>query len=145
VTREPIYSALFALLENAGEFTTASRRLRHWSDVAAIEQPALFMTQKSEIAERQRGLPTRWFCDVDAYVYCHAPDTLTPPTVILNPLLDGIEAALAPLAPSDIAANTQTLTGLAYQACINGKIETDEGTLGSQAVAIVPIRIVVSS
>jgi len=145
MTREPIYAALFALLADAAGFTTASRRLRHWSDVAAAEQPALFMAQKSETAEQRRGLPTKWICDVDAYLYCHAPDELTAPTTILNPLLDAIEAALAPQpGGGDIVANTQTLGGLVYQISLDGKIETDEGTLGGQAVAIVPIRITVS-
>jgi hypothetical protein len=141
--REPIYEALFALLANAAGFATASRRLRHWSDVAAMEQPALFLAQKSETAEQQRGLPTKWSCDVDLYLYCHAPDEVTAPSTVLNPLLDAVEAALAPLGGADIAANTQTLGGLAYRAWINGKIETDEGTLGGQSVAIVPIRITV--
>ena len=104
----------------------------------------MFLAQKSETAEQSRGLPTKWICDVDAYVYCHAPDELPAPTTILNPLLDTIEAALAPFAGGDIAANAQTLGGLAYRAWIDGKIETDEGTLGGQAVAIVPIRITVS-
>lgn len=143
MTREPIYQALFALLANAAGFATASRRLRHWSDVAAVEQPALFMAQKSETAEQKRGLPTKWICDVDAYVYCHAPDELTAPATALNPLLDAIETALAPQPDGDTATNTLTLSGLAYQAWINGKIETDEGTLGGQAVAIVPIRITI--
>jgi hypothetical protein len=143
MNREPIYAALFALLQGASGFTTASRRLRHWSDVAAIEQPAFFMAQKSETAEQRRGLPTKWVCDVDIYVYCHAPDELTSPATVLNSLLDAIEAAVAPLAASGLASNTQTLGGLAYQAWINAKIETDEGTLGGQAVAIVPIRITV--
>ena len=144
MTREPIYAALFALLAGAAGFATASRRLRHWSDVAAAEQPALFMAQKSETAEQKRGLPTKWTCDIDAYLYCRAPDELTPPTAVLNPLLDAIEAALAPASGGDAAANVQTLGGLAFQAWINGKIETDEGTLGGQSVAIVPIRIIVS-
>jgi hypothetical protein len=143
MNREPIYAALFALLANAAGFATASRRLRHWSDVAAAEQPALFLAQKSETAEQARGLPTKWTCDVDAYVYCQAPDERTAPTTILNPLLDAIEAALAPLAGNDVAANAQTLGGLAYHAWINGKIETDEGALGGQSVAIVPIRITI--
>jgi len=142
MNREPIYAALFARLAEAGGFRTASRRLRHWSDVAAVEQPALFLAQKSETAEQRGALPTKWSCDLDAYVYCHAPDEATAATTILNPLLDAIEAALAP-SGADVATNTQTLGGLAYQAAIVGKIETDEGTLGGQAVAIVPIRIIV--
>jgi len=50
IAREPIYAALFDLAAGAAGFVTAERRLRHWSDVAPAEQPALFMTQKSEIA-----------------------------------------------------------------------------------------------
>ncbi|MGH6990168.1 MAG: hypothetical protein ACREFD_14675 [Stellaceae bacterium] len=143
MTREPIYGALFALIQSAAGFATASRRLRHWSDVAAIEQPALFMVQKSETAEQQRGLPAKWSCDVDLYLYCHAPDETSAPTTILNPLLDAVEAALMPLSGEDLAINTRTLGGLAYRAFINGKIETDEGTLGGQSVAIVPVRILI--
>jgi hypothetical protein len=143
MTREPIYAALFELLTDAAGVTTASRRLRHWSDVPAIEQPALFMAQKSETAEQRRGLPTKWTCDVDVYLYCHAPDEVTAPATVLNSLLDAVEAALTPLGGEDIATNAQSLGGLAYHAWINGKIETDEGTLGGQSVAIVPIRITV--
>lgn len=143
MNREPIYAALFGILQGAAGFASASRRLRHWSDVAAAEQPALFMAQKSETAEHRRGLPPKWICDVDVYLYCRAPDDLTAPTSILNPILDAIEAALAPLTGRDLAANAQSLGGLVYEASINGKIETDEGTLGGQAVAIVPIRILV--
>ena len=78
--------------------------------------------------------------EVDFYVYGQAPDELTAPATVLNPLLDAIEAALAPPASS----NVQTLGGLVCHAWIAGKIETDEGALGGQAVAIVPIEILVS-
>jgi hypothetical protein len=52
--REPIYAALFTLVAGAASFVTISRRLRHWSDIGAAEQPALFMIQKSENAEERR-------------------------------------------------------------------------------------------
>ena len=38
----------------------------------------------------------------------------------------------------------QTLGGLAAHAWTAGKIETDEGVLGGQAVAIVPVEILVA-
>ncbi len=136
--REPIYSALFALLSGCAPFVTASRRLRHWSDVGPAEQPALFVVQKSETAERRAGLPTKWRASVDVYVYAHAPDETTAPATALNPLLDAIEAALAP------QGAVQTLGGLASHAWIAGKIETDEGVLGGQAVAILPVEILVA-
>src|SRR5207253_3314956 len=61
ISREPIYAALFDLIESAGAFVTAERRLRHWSDVAPAEQPALFQSQKSEVgAVKALGAPTVW-------------------------------------------------------------------------------------
>lgn len=138
MTREPIYSALFALLSGAASFATSSRRLRHWSDVGPAEQPALFVVQKSETAERKAGLPVKWRASVDVYVYAHAPDDETAAATVLNPLLDAIELALAP------QGAVQTLGGLAAHAWIAGKIETDEGVLGGQAVAIVPVEILVA-
>ena len=39
IIRETIYAALWALGAGAARFATASRRLRHWSDVAPAELP----------------------------------------------------------------------------------------------------------
>ena len=139
MTREAIYEALFARLTAAAGFATASRRLRHWSDVGPAEQPALFQVQKSETARRDAGLPPRWTLAVDLFVYAQAPDDVTAATTVINPLLDAIEAALAP----DPVTNVQSLGGLVAHCWIAGKVETDEGVLGGQAVAIVPIEILV--
>jgi hypothetical protein len=138
--REPIYTALFALVAGAASFITVSRRLRHWSDIGAAEQPALFMTQKSENAEERQPLPVKWRASVDLYLYAQAPDELTSPATVLNPLLDAVEAALAP----DPVGHVQTLGGLVSHCWIAGRIQTDEGVLGGQAVAIVPVEILVS-
>ncbi len=140
MNREPIYAALFILAAGAAGFATTSRRLRHWSDVGPAEQPALFVIQKSETAEERRPLPAKWRARVDLYLYAHAPDDSTPPATAMNPLLDAVETALAP----DPVSNVQTLGGLVQHCWIAGRIETDEGVLGGQAVAIVPIEILVS-
>jgi hypothetical protein len=139
VNRELVYQALFAKVGSAVGFATASRRLRHWSDVAAAEQPALFQVQKFETVKRDAGLPAKWTLGVDLFVYAQAPDDATAAATVINPLLDAVEAALAP----DPASNLQTLGGLVAHCWIAGKIETDEGVLGGQAVAIVPIEILV--
>ncbi|HEX3973397.1 MAG TPA: hypothetical protein VHX19_18845 [Stellaceae bacterium] len=138
--REPIYAALFALAAGAASFVTVSRRLRHWSDVGAAEQPALFMIQKSETAEERRPLPVKWRASVDLYIYAQAPDELTPPATVLNSLLDAVETALMP----DPVSHVQSLGGLVSHCWIAGRIQTDEGVLGGQAVAIVPVEILVS-
>ena len=143
MTREPIYAALFARLASAAPFVTASRRLRHWDEVGPTEQPALFQVQKRETAKEAEGSPTVWRAEVDLYLYCQAPDDETAPAIVLNPLVDAIEAALVP-SGADLASGTQSLGGLVKHCWIAGAIETDEGALGGQAVAIVPIEILVT-
>jgi len=139
MNREAIYQALFAKVSGAAGFATQSRRLRHWSDVGAAEQPALFQVQKGETAHRDAGLPPRWTLAVDLFLYAQAPDDQSAPSSVLNPLLDAIEAALTP----DPVTNLQTLGGLVAHCWIAGKVETDEGVLGGQGVVIVPIEILV--
>ncbi len=140
ITREPIYAALFGLLENAADFTVVGRRLRHWSDVAPAEQPALFMAQKTELASvKTLGAPTVWTLAVDLYVYVHSSDPYLAPATVLNPLIDAVEAALAPSATTGI--QDLGLPAMVQHAYISGKIETDEGVLGDQAVAVVPVEI----
>jgi hypothetical protein len=140
ISREPIYSALFGLLETAADFAVVDRRLRHWSDVAPAEQPALFMAQKTETASvKTLGAPTVWTLSVDLYVYAHSSDPYLAPATVLNPLLDAVEAALAPSATTGI--QDLGVPAMVQHAYISGKIETDEGVLGDQAVAIVPVEI----
>ncbi len=138
--REPVMTALFERLSGAARFVTASRRLRHWSDVAPEDQPALFMAQRSGgVLERVRGQPAKLTLRADVYVYAHTTDGTAPATT-LNDLLDAIADALEP----DPHPGVQTLDGLVHHCWIDGDIETDEGTLGDQAVAIVPITIIVN-
>ena len=140
ISREPIYAALFALAAAAGGFVTADRRLRHWSDVAPAEQPALFLSQKSETATVQAlGAPTVWTLSVDLYVYVHSSDPYRAPATMLNPLLDAVEAALLPDAVTGV--QNLGLPAMVQHAYIAGKVETDEGVLGDQAIAIVPVEI----
>lgn len=140
ISREPIYAALFALIAGAAGFAVADRRLRHWSDVAPAEQPALFMAQKSEVASvKTLAAPTVWTLTVDVYLYVHSSDPYCAPATLLNPLIDAVEAALAPSAATGV--QDLGLPAMVQHAYISGKIETDEGVLGDQAVAIVPVEI----
>ncbi|HTQ33571.1 MAG TPA: hypothetical protein VMI30_05340 [Stellaceae bacterium] len=140
INREAIYAALFGLFETAADFATVDRRLRHWSDGAPAEQPALFVAQKSELASvNTLGAPTVWTLAVDLYVYAHSSDPYLAPATVLNPLIDAVEAALMP----SVATGVQDLglPAMVQHAYIHGKIETDEGVLGDQAVAMVPVEI----
>ncbi len=140
IAREPIYAALFERVAGAAHFVTAARRLRHWSDLTPAEQPALFMRQKSELATAPAlGAPTVWTLIVDLYLYAHASDPYIAPATVLNPLIDSVEAALAPLAATGV--QDLGLPAMVQHACIAGKIQTDEWVLRDQAVAIIPVEI----
>jgi hypothetical protein len=140
IAREPIYAALFDLAAGAAGFVTAERRLRHWSDVAPPEQPALFMTQKSETAAvKALGAPLVWTLTVELYLYAHSSDPQLSPATVLNPLIDAVEAALAPAPTTGL--QDLGLAAMVQHAMIAGKIETEEGVLGDQAIAIIPIEI----
>lgn len=138
IAREPIYAALFSLLQGAYAWKSSSRVLLHWSDTDRVNQPAMFMVQAGEqviVETRQRA---KLLMNVRVYIYAHSQtfdgDT---PGQILNTLLDAVTAALRP----SVVAETQTLGGLVHYARIEGAIETDEGFLGEQAVAIIPITM----
>jgi hypothetical protein len=140
IIREVVYAALWTLGSTAGTFASANRRLRHWTDVAPIEQPALFMSEKGGHAVVQAlGAPIAWTLYADFFIYVHSSDPYAAPATILNPLVDALERALAP-SPATGVQNLG-LPMMVQHAYISGKIETDEGVLGDQAIAIVPVEV----
>lgn len=140
IARETIYAALFALASGAADFVTAERRLRHWSELTPAEQPALFMRQKSETAAvKALGAATVWTLAVELFVYAHQSDPYAAPAAVLNPLVDAVEAALAP--PGGLGLQTLGLPAFVQHAYIAGRIATDEGVLRDQAVAVIPVEI----
>jgi hypothetical protein len=126
-----------------GDDYLRTRLLRHWTDVPGSEQPCMFVAQGDELSEKRPGQPAKWTLFPTVYVYVQAPDDRTPPGPALNALLGTIRDALGPdrSGPGRVQ-NRQTLGGLVFDTWIEGKIETDEGYLGQQAVAKVPIRII---
>lgn len=137
INREDIAAALWVRLSAIPGLATKSRRLKHWNDVPARMRPALFMAQRGQVAATQTGQPTIWRLSFDVYIYVHTPEPQVPASA-LNAILDGVAGALAPDAG---ISGRCTLDGLVHYARIEGGIETDEGTLGDTAVAIVPIEI----
>jgi len=132
--REAIFSALEKLIEAIPGVATFSRRLMHWTDVEADRQPALYMTASNQnVTINGYGLPPRLELPVKLYLYNQNRDPAQQ-----NVLLDAIENALAPK-DEDVL----TLGGLVSHCWIEGEIETDEGLLGDQAVAIIPVSILI--
>ena len=83
--------------------------------------------------------PIVWTLYADFYVYVHSSDPYLAPATLLNPLLDALEAALAPSPATGV--QHLGLPTMVQHAYIAGKVETDEGVLGDQAIAILPIEI----
>ncbi len=140
--RETIYAAVKTALDalaTAGTVKTVSRRLRHWADMNPAEQPAIFMIQKSEVPAQVLELPTAWRLNLELYVYVNSgDDPYASPAVLLNPILDAIEGIFS---PSEDDWPKQTLSNIVSHCWISGPIETSEGVLGEQEVAIIPIEI----
>jgi hypothetical protein len=140
IRRELIYAALFEQVAGAARFVTVGRKLRHWSELTAAEQPALFMRQKLEVATVTAvGAPTVWRLIVEFYVYAHASDPYIAPTMVLNPLIDAVQSALAPAPVTGI--QDLGVPEMVQHAHIAGKVEITEGVLRDQAIAIIPVEI----
>ena len=138
-TREQIYGGLFSLLAGSASFTTTSRKFKHFADTNAADMPYLTMAQLHEtIKNNGSGLPPSKEFHVEAYVYCAADQSATgaTPSSMINPLLDAIEAALAPG-----VNGKQTLGGLVYHAHISDTITIEDGAIAGIAIAIIPILI----
>lgn len=147
--REPIYSAVFAYFAaltvgNTPLFKSATRRIATWETAAPEDQPMLLMRQRSEVAEHKKGLPTKWTLNVDLGLYVHTGGQNDPTIVasqVLNPLLDAIEAALT---IDDLQNQACTLNGLVSRCSIEGVVDISLGSLGDEAVAMVPLVILVN-
>jgi len=140
MNRELIFSTLFNLIANNPSLVTTDRQVRPWSDVPPSEQPALFMGQGDEHAITRPGFPTKWEMQANFYLYCNrSDDPAELAATQINNLLDVIELALKP----SPVTGYNTLGGLVFNCVIDGRIETDEGLLGPQSVAILPIKITI--
>ncbi len=111
------------------------------------QQPALFVVQVMEEA-KQKSLGTPGVTTLEAalFVYCEAPGVDEPPgeetqlaETALNALLKTIEAAIKP----PIDGQPQTLGGLVSHCWLEGQTFKDPGVLSHQAMAIVPLRMLV--
>jgi hypothetical protein len=136
--REAAAVALFAVLSALPAVRSSSRILQHWNDVAAENQPALFQTQVGHEQTRTAGFPSLVTMSFEIFLYVSTTEgSGDAPATQLNQLLDAIDTALAP----SIGQAKNTLGGTCESVVISGRINTDEGTLGTQAVAVVPITI----
>lgn len=139
MNRESIYAGLFSQLSDIPELVTQSRLLKHWTDVMPELQPALYQSQIREVAITQTGLPTKWELHLQIYIYVRT-DGETPPSMVINPIIDAVTAIVQARHVINGRNNLGGIENVEW-ARVDGAIETDEGVLGNQAVAIIPIII----
>ncbi|GLR26513.1 hypothetical protein [Limnobacter litoralis] len=139
--REQIYKALFDLIGGVSNFVTKSRKLKFIDEMSRVDMPALFQVQVDETPSTTTGQPTRWTLSLELYVYVDVgEDESVSPSEVMNPILDSITNAFD---PSPVSAR-QTLGGLVHYARIGGQIRTGDGATQSQAIAIIPVEIMVA-
>ena len=142
MNRELIFETLFNLVSGIAPFVTTSREVRPWTDVMPSEQPALFMGQGNQNVIARIGLPSKYEMEVALYLYCNrGSDPAELAATQINNLIDAIQKALNPTSP---VTGVNTLGGLVFNCVIDGRIETDEGLLGPQSVAIIPVKVLIA-
>ena len=147
MTREGLTQALFSLLQTVPGIKTFERRVKHWSEVDPSDQPYLALAIGDPTPKNDdSGLEAIWDLSYVVYLYAHNTDPKTPPSQIINGLLDAIEDVLKPAkaGPPGFPGTLQVLgdrTQRIRYARISGTVFTDEGTLGDQTFAIFPVEI----
>jgi hypothetical protein len=134
--------ALFHLLQTSAPFRTASRRWKSWTETP--DQPAIYQVENGEEWKRTRGLPPIVTLEVDIFLYSNVgadPNVLVSPAI--NALIKAVATALTPSATADVGANILTLGGLVFEAWISGRVEIREGMLAGQAIAMIPVKILI--
>jgi hypothetical protein len=140
IDRELIWSTFFDLVKTAPGLITTSRRLKHFSEVAMSEQPALFLIQTNDDLKVVHGVPTVSALNGQIILYGHNQGIAdVSPMTSLNPIIDAILAKLMP--PHSTVPFEQTLGGLVERCRIDGGVITDEGVLGDQSIVVMPVKI----
>lgn len=138
--RNEINDALLARIEAVGLFKTISRGLKHWSEVDRSDQPAAFLPIPQETFRADpSGMDTFRRFMFTLWVYVHGDEA----SAELSAILDAIELALQPQPMIDRDLDRTTLGGLVHNVQIEGQIETDEGFLGPQGFARIPIIVLI--
>jgi len=139
--REQIMAALLAKLQGAYAWGVVGRRNRAPSAIAAVGKPALILLKHHQhYSARALNMPSVRTLHVMALVYIDVgADETAIPDSVLNPIMDAMDAALAPDTPQGFC----TLGGLVQSAKITGEVTEAPGDVTGKGLAIIPIDIVI--
>ena len=119
-------------------FLTTGRRLKQWSQVK--EQPALYLRDGDEDITYPNVILQQQTILADIWIYSNAgEDPDIAPAIMLNNLLDAVQAAFA---PDDSAQQRFTLGGLVFWCRVSGRVMKSPGDLDGQAIAVLPVEII---
>lgn len=149
--RKVIKNALFTLAQaatfpytvnGASTWLSSSRRLKLFNAVDPTVQPAMFMVQHQETyLTNKEGHLTKRFLEMGLWCYARTTDPDIIGDDLLDSMLSGLEAALA---PDDANRIELTLGGLVYWARIwksSNMFIRDPGDIDGQALLVLPVRI----
>jgi hypothetical protein len=157
---EPCFANLFALLSQAQmltlgvpngnpAFVTTSRQAQPVANVSSGSQPAMFLMQ----GEIEFGAMDEVGLSIDKYkaaaiVYFTNPGGSAAASPQLNALRDAMIYAIRQQTLSSsgaviplILGERQTLGGVCYHACFDGRALANEGLQNNQGAAVFPITI----
>jgi hypothetical protein len=145
MNREANKTALFNLIAGCSStsasglvgFTTASPKLKHWNDVPPNRAAGVLPQPGPADADAAAGAgrPAAWHLDYSA------GSTSTPRARPIRPRRSTRSSMRSRPRSTRWLRHPQTLGGLVQWARIEGTIETFEGTLGDQEVALIPFRL----
>ena len=149
-TREPIFAALYArgcaitwtdpVSQAPATWGFKARRLATADQIGAYPQPAFMQGEGPETFSQVSRMPSKRLLSVSWLIYLRAYSAPDPTGPLINAVMDGVEAALA---PDDPINSVCTLGGLVSHAWIDGDVFKDAGDLDGQAMLICPIKLLI--
>lgn len=142
MSREVITAALWQRLEAIPGLRTTGRKPKDRDQLAASDCPALFLgVGSSQVVSEIGGYPL-WRLEFVAYLHVYE-GSQAGPSAQLNEYLDAIEAAMARGPDDQVGMGNGTSTTLGGQVVSArvASVETDEGSFGDRAVALVTIEV----
>lgn len=143
-TREAVFQAIFARLQNVAGIKSTSRRFTLPGNLVErnVVLPTLMLWEQPEKKQHSgRGLPIHtWYAWI--VVYFKNTNFQVAGATIINPILESIEVALKPDNP---ISNELTLNKLVHYCRIDGEVFKETGDTNPEGLGgiVVPLEILV--
>lgn len=138
VQREPIYAALYALLQGVAGLQTVARGFVTHQNTPSAACPALYLVAGGEDGAWKVGLGVPWTLNAEVLLYVHADNSAPDASEVLaGKLIDAIEQVVQ----GNLPTGEQTLGGLVQHCRLAGKIERFPPIDSDYYIAVLPIEL----